>query len=58
MKIGYDGDLELKIGRPLRGKDIVPRNAKPQQRLDTDSIGRTRSAEGAESGDETKELTT
>jgi len=31
MKVGDDGYLELETGGPLRRRDVIPRNAKPQQ---------------------------
>ena len=34
----------------------ITRDAKPQQRLDADAIGRGRRAEGAEAGDEFQEF--
>ena len=41
MKIGDDGDLELEIGGPLRRQDIIPRDPKPQHRLNADSVCRS-----------------
>ena len=42
------GDLELETGGPLRRLQIIARHAKPQQRLDAESVSGGRGAEGAE----------
>ena len=57
MKVGDDGDLELEARRPLRWRNVVTGNVKPQQRLDAEAIGRGRGAEGTEAGEEAKEFT-
>jgi hypothetical protein len=56
VEVGDDRDREPEIGGPLRRLYIVPGNTKPQLRLDAESVSRGRSAEGAETGEETKQL--
>src|SRR6266436_6725734 len=58
VEIGDRRDSELKIGRPSRRPNMVARDAKPKQRLDTKAVGRRREASGAKSGNEAKETTT
>jgi hypothetical protein len=41
MKIGDDGDLELETGGPLRRQNIIPRDPKPQHRLNADPVCRS-----------------
>jgi hypothetical protein len=57
MKVGDDGYLEIETGRPLRRQQVIPRDAKPQHGLDSESVGSGRSAEGAKPGNEAKEMT-
>ena len=57
MEIGDDGDLERKIRRPLRRRDVIARDAKPQHRFDAEPVGCGRNTECAQSGDEMKEVT-
>jgi hypothetical protein len=40
MQVGDDGDLELKGGGPLRRRDIIACDAKPQHRLDAEPVCR------------------
>ena len=56
VNIGDGGDLQLKTRRPLRRRQVIARHVEPQQRLDAETIGRRRGAEGAETGQEAKEF--
>ena len=56
VEIGDDGDRELMIGWPLRRRNMIARDPKPQHGL-AEAIGRGREAGGAKSGDEAKKTT-
>ena len=57
VQIGNGRELQLEARGPLWRPDVVARHVEPQQRLETDTIGRRRGTEGAETGEEAKELT-